>query len=79
MASGIRRIEAITNDAVKEFFNENNTHFKRIKQELNNAADPVKAVVNLKSENHQLKKQIENLQIDKLFKNDKYYIFYQPF
>lgn len=65
VASGIRRIEAITNDAVKEFFKENNTHFKRIKQELNNAADPVKAVVNLKSENHQLKKQIEQLLKDK--------------
>ncbi len=61
VASGIRRIEAITNEAVKDFFKENNQHFKLIKSALNNTVDPVKAVLNLKSENIQLKKQIEQL------------------
>ena len=61
VASGIRRIEAITNEAVKDFFKENNQHFKLIKNALNNTVDPVKAVLNLKSENIQLKKQIEQL------------------
>ena len=61
VASGIRRIEAITNEAVKDFFKENNQHFKLIKNALNSTVDPVKAVLNLKSENIQLKKQIEQL------------------
>ena len=65
VASGIRRIEAITNDAVKDYFGENDQHFKRIKNTLNNAADPVKAVTDLKAENNQLKKQIEQLLKDK--------------
>ena len=65
VASGIRRIEAITNDAVKDYFSENDQRFKQIRNALNNAADPVKAVVDLKSENSQLKKQIEQLQKDK--------------
>ena len=61
VASGIRRIEAITNDAVKDYFGENDQRFKLIKNALNNAADPVKAVTDLKAENNQLKKQIEQL------------------
>lgn len=65
VASGIRRIEAITNDAVKDYFGENDQRFKLIKNELNNVADPVKAVTDLKVENNQLKKQIEQLLKDK--------------
>ena len=65
VASGIRRIEAITNDAVKDYFGENDQRFKLIKNELNNVPDPVKAVTDLKVENNQLKKQIEQLLKDK--------------
>ena len=65
VASGIRRIEAITNDAVKEFYFENNSAYFEMKDLLNNAKEPVKALQNLQTENTVLKKQIENLLKDK--------------
>ena len=65
VASGIRRIEAITNDAAKEFYVQNNASFDQIKLALNNSSDPVKSLSDLKSENAQLKKQIESLLKDK--------------
>jgi alanyl-tRNA synthetase len=61
VAAGIRRIEAITNDAVKDFYFENNRAYFEMKDLLNNAKEPVKALQNLQSENVDLKKQIENL------------------
>ena len=61
VASGIRRIEAITNDAVKDFYFENNRAYFEMKDLLNNAKQPVKALQNLQEENSDLKKQIENL------------------
>ncbi|MCF6294857.1 MAG: alanine--tRNA ligase [Flavobacteriaceae bacterium] len=60
IAAGIRRIEAITNDAVKDFYFENNRAFYEIKDLLNNTKNPVKAVSDLKEENTNLKKQIES-------------------
>jgi alanyl-tRNA synthetase len=65
IAAGIRRIEAITNDAVKDFYFENNRAFYEIKDALNNAINPVKSVVDLQQENANLKKQIESLLKDK--------------
>ncbi|WP_026810453.1 alanine--tRNA ligase [Arenibacter latericius] len=65
VASGIRRIEAITSDAVKDFYSENNRLMLEIKDLLNNAADPVKAVASLQEENASLKKQIEGFLKDK--------------
>jgi len=61
VAAGIRRIEAITNDAVKDFYHENNRTFYEIKDLLNNAKEPVKALKNLQEENANLKKQIDVL------------------
>jgi alanyl-tRNA synthetase len=65
VAAGIRRIEAITNDAVKDFYHDNNRAFYEIKNLLNNAKEPVKALQNLQEENLNLKKQIEQLLKDK--------------
>ena len=65
VAAGIRRIEAITNDAVKDFYSENNRTFFEMKDLLNNAKEPVKALQNLQDENNNLKKQIEGLLKDK--------------
>ncbi len=65
IASGIRRIEAITNDAVKDFYFENNRTLFDIKDLLNNTKNPVKAVSELQDENTKLKKQIESLLKDK--------------
>ena len=65
IAAGIRRIEAITNDAVKDFYFENNRAFYEIKDLLNNAKNPVKAITDLQQENLNLKKQIEGFLKDK--------------
>jgi len=65
VAAGIRRIEAITNDAVKDFYFENNRAYFEMKHLLNNAKEPVKALQNLQAENADLKKQIESLLKDK--------------
>ncbi|GAA4269361.1 alanine--tRNA ligase [Hyunsoonleella aestuarii] len=65
VAAGIRRIEAITNDAVKDFYFENNRAYFEMKDLLNNAKEPVKALQVLQEENSNLKKQIETLLKDK--------------
>ena len=65
VAAGIRRIEAITNDAVKEFYSDNNKTLVDVKDILNNTKDPVKAVQKLQEENSSLQKQIEQLLKDK--------------
>lgn len=61
VAAGIRRIEAITSDAVKEFYFNNNRMLSEIKDMLKNAQDPVKSVASLQEENAALKKQVEQL------------------
>ncbi|MBD0824877.1 alanine--tRNA ligase [Aestuariibaculum marinum] len=65
VAAGIRRIEAITHDAAKEFYFDNNQAYFEMKALLNNAKEPVKALQNLQDENAGLKKQIEALLKDK--------------
>ncbi|WP_047544951.1 alanine--tRNA ligase [Psychroserpens sp. Hel_I_66] len=65
VAAGIRRIEAITSDAVKDFYAENSRAYSEMKNLLNNAKEPVKALQNLQDENTSLKKQIEGLLKDK--------------
>ncbi len=61
VAAGIRRIEAITSDAVKDFYYENNKALFQIKELLNNTQDPLKAVAVLQDENAKLKKEVEQL------------------
>jgi alanyl-tRNA synthetase len=61
VAAGIRRIEAITNDAVKEYFFDSNQSLEDIKEVLGNAQDPIKAVSSLQQENAELKKQVAQL------------------
>ncbi|MAU17552.1 MAG: alanine--tRNA ligase [Muricauda sp.] len=65
VAAGIRRIEAITSDAVKEFYFNNNRMLFEIKDMLKNPQDPVKSVAGLLEENLALKKQVEQLLKDK--------------
>ncbi|CAM4108884.1 alanine--tRNA ligase [Gillisia limnaea] len=65
VAAGIRRIEAITGDAVKEHFTEQTETLNKIKAELKNASEPVKAISSLQNENVNLKKQVESLMRDK--------------
>lgn len=65
VAAGIRRIEAITGDAVKTFHNENEKLLTSIKEVLGNSQEPVKAVSSLQEENSVLKKQVTDLLKDK--------------
>ncbi|MCR9182071.1 MAG: alanine--tRNA ligase [Flavobacteriaceae bacterium] len=61
IASGIRRIEAITGDAVKKHFEEQESNLSTIKEMLKNPQDTLKAVKSLQEENTDLKKQLEQL------------------
>ena len=65
VASGVRRIEAISSDAVKAYYSDKSHQFSKIKSLLNNPSDPLKSVENLKLENTQLRKEIESLLKDK--------------
>ncbi len=65
IASGIRRIEAITSDAAKEFYFKNNRTYQQIKDLFKSTLNPIESVKALQEENVKLKKQIEDLQKDK--------------
>ncbi len=65
IASGIRRIEAITSDAVKDYYANQDKEYSLIKSVLKNTPNPVKAIEQLQDENAVLKKQIEGLMKDK--------------
>ncbi|WP_297333484.1 alanine--tRNA ligase [Flavobacterium sp.] len=65
VAAGIRRIEAITGDAVKEYFATQEQILEEIKAALKNPQDTLKAVNSLQEENAKLKKQVEALLKDK--------------
>ena len=65
VAAGIRRIEAITSEAAKDFFESQLITFGEMKEVLKNPKDPIKAIYGLQDENAQLKKQIEALLKDK--------------
>ena len=59
VASGVRRIEAITGEFAKDFFISNSNKFKEIKKVLQNTKDPLKSIVTIQEENSDLKKQIQ--------------------
>ncbi len=65
VAAGVRRIEAITGDAAKEFLTQQSESFNALKQLVKNNKEPLKAVSALQEENQQLKKQIEQLKKEK--------------
>jgi alanyl-tRNA synthetase len=65
VAAGIRRIEAITNQAVGSYFESIDKQFSAIKQLLKNPKDTVKSIASLQDENASLKKEIEQLLKDK--------------
>lgn len=61
VAAGVRRIEAITNQAVKEYFAQQEKALEDINTLLKNPQDTLKAVTTLQDENTKLKKQLESL------------------
>jgi alanyl-tRNA synthetase len=66
VAAGIRRIEAITSEAVKAHFASYENTLNEIKGALKNPQDILKAVHNLQEDNAKLAKQIEALMKDKV-------------
>jgi len=61
VAAGIRRIEAISGNGVKEYFRNQEELLSEVKQTLKNPQDLIKSVHSLQDENTKLKKQIEQL------------------
>ncbi len=66
VAAGIRRIEAITGDAVKAFYMNQENTLSEIKEVLKNPQDILKSVATLQDDNAKLKKQIEQLLKEKV-------------
>ena len=66
VAAGIRRIEAITGDAVQQFFINQENSLAEIKEALKNPQDILKSVTSLQDDNAKLKKQIEQLLKEKV-------------
>ena len=66
VAAGIRRIEAITGDAVKDYFANQENTLAEIAATLKNPQDILKSVASLQEDNSKLKKQVEQLVKDKV-------------
>jgi len=66
VAAGIRRIEAITSDAVKAYFETQENTLNEVKITLKNPQDVIKAVHSLQEDNAKLKKQVEQLIKEKI-------------
>jgi alanyl-tRNA synthetase len=66
VAAGIRRIEAITGDAVKDFYKNQESTLTEIKETLKNPQDILKSVASLQDDNAKFKKQIEQLLKEKV-------------
>ena len=65
IASGIRRIEAISFDALEDYYLEQEKEYGALKNAMKNPQSPVKFVEHLQEENLKLKKEIEQLLKDK--------------
>ena len=65
IAAGIRRIEAITNDAVRDYFFAQDDEYSKLKETLKNPSSVLKSVQVLQDENTKLKKEVEQLLKDK--------------
>ena len=66
VAAGIRRVEAITGDAVKDFYKNQENTLAEIKEVLKNPQDVLKSVASLQDDNAKLKKQVEQLVKEKI-------------
>jgi alanyl-tRNA synthetase len=66
VAAGIRRIEAITSEAVKAHFKAYENSLNDVKEALKNPQDILKAVQSLQEDNTKLSKQIEGLMKEKV-------------
>src|SRR5690606_547686 len=73
VAAGIRRIEAISGNGVKEYFRNQEQLLSEVKQTLKNPQDIIKSVHSLQDENAKLKKEVEQLLKDKIASLKKEY------
>jgi alanyl-tRNA synthetase len=64
VAAGIRRIEAITNDAVELYYKSQNSKVQELNDLLKNPKDLAKAVEDLMTRNNELLKQVEGFKKD---------------
>ena len=67
IASGIRRIEAITNESVKNYYNSKINEYDKIKDILKNPKSLYESIKSLSEENSLLKKEIDKLSNEKVF------------
>jgi alanyl-tRNA synthetase len=65
VAAGIRRIEAITGNAVKQYFADQENTLSQIRSAMKNPQDVLKSVAALQEENLKLKKELEGLMREK--------------
>jgi alanyl-tRNA synthetase len=65
IAAGVRRIEAITSDAVKAYFEESEQLLNEVRSLLKGNQDPKLAIKVMQEENSRLKKELEILQKQK--------------
>jgi len=65
IAAGIRRIEAITSDAVKDYYANQDQEYALIKSVLKNTQNPLKTIKSLIESNISLEKKVESLLKDK--------------
>ena len=61
IAAGVRRIEAITSDAVRAYYESREKTLEQIRGLLKSTGDPVEAVSHLQEENTALRKEVERL------------------
>ena len=66
VAAGVRRIEAISGIAAEQYVNNNLTLLHQLKEALNNAKDPLKAVEKLQAEKAKIEKHAEMLEARQL-------------
>ena len=65
VAAGIRRIEAVTNEVVKDYFLAQDNEYDELKSLLKNPANTKQAILKLQEENSSLKKEVEKLILEK--------------
>ena len=65
IASGIRRIEAISYDALEDYYLNQEREFSLLKSAMKNPQDPKKYIEQLQGENLKLKKEVDQLLKDK--------------
>jgi len=65
VASGVRRIEALARDALKNYYKDTDRTLQQIKQVLKNPPDAVKAVEQMSDEIKRLKKENEKLRTER--------------